>query len=89
MDIKLKKPVKWTVSVPGAVDVAVRTHLAQEGLRKGDLSKFVVEAIAGEVARGNVAMAREKNREVPLETLQAAVSEAVRAVRSESHREPP
>jgi hypothetical protein len=89
MDVKSKKTVKWTVSVPEAVDVAVRTHLAQEGLRKGDLSKLVVEAIAGEVARGNVAMARERNREVPLEPLQTAVSEAVRAVRSEPHRGPP
>jgi hypothetical protein len=37
--------VRWTVSIPRETDIAVRTHLAQEGLRKGDLSKFVADAV--------------------------------------------
>ena len=73
--------------MPESVDVATRMHLAQQGMRKGDLSAFVVEAIAGEVARRNVASAREHNREVEPEVLQQAVSEALRAVRSEGHPE--
>ena len=83
MEITSKKPVKWTVSVPEAVDVGVRTHLAQEGLRKGDLSNLVVEAIAIEVARRNVSRARERNEAVELDVLQEAVRAAVNAVRSE------
>lgn len=82
-----RKPVKWTVSVPESVDVATRMHLAQQGMRKGDLSALVVEAIAGEVARRNVAAAREHNREVEPEVFQQAVSEALRAVRSDGHPE--
>jgi len=41
------KSVKWLVSVPESVNGAVRMHLAQSGGRKGDLSKFVVEAVEG------------------------------------------
>ena len=72
------------ITVPEAVDVAVRTHLAQEGLRKGDLSRFAVEAMAGLLARRNVEAMRERNREVEVEVLGEAVRRAVRAVRAET-----
>jgi len=74
------------ISVPESVDVAVRTHLAQEGLRKGDLSRFAAEAMAGELARRNVEAMREQNREVAAEVLNDAVGQAVRAVRAETFR---
>src|SRR6185437_9620675 len=38
-------PVRWTVRVSKETDVAVRTFLAQRGMKKGDLAKFVEEAV--------------------------------------------
>ena len=40
---------RWTVSVSKDTDIAVRSFLAQRGMKKGDLSKFIEEA--GQVAR--------------------------------------
>lgn len=74
------------ITVPESVDVAVRTHLAQEGLRKGDLSRFAVEAMAGLLARRNVEAMREQNHEVEVERLGEAVGRAMRAVRAETFR---
>ncbi|RYE51688.1 MAG: hypothetical protein EOP21_00740, partial [Hyphomicrobiales bacterium] len=36
---------RWTVSVSKQTDIAVRTLLAQRGLKKGDLSKFIEDAV--------------------------------------------
>ena len=36
---------RWTVTVSKDTDIAVRTLLAQRGLKKGDLSKFIEDAV--------------------------------------------
>ena len=36
---------RWTVSVSKETDIAVRSFLARRGLRKGDLSKLIEEAV--------------------------------------------
>jgi len=36
--------VRWSIKVSKSTDTAVRTLLAQKGLKKGDLSKFIAEA---------------------------------------------
>jgi Ribbon-helix-helix domain len=37
--------VRWTQSVSKDTDVTLRTFLARSGLKKGDLSKFVEDAV--------------------------------------------
>ncbi|OYW00093.1 MAG: hypothetical protein B7Z58_16655, partial [Acidiphilium sp. 37-64-53] len=36
---------RWTVSVSKETDITVRSFLAQRGMKKGDLSKFIEEAV--------------------------------------------
>jgi hypothetical protein len=36
--------IRWTVSVSKETDITVRSFLAQRGLKKGDLSKFIEES---------------------------------------------
>lgn len=38
---------RWTVTVSKNTDIAVRSLLAQRGLKKGDLSKFIEDAVNG------------------------------------------
>ena len=38
---------RWTVSVSKETDITVRSFLAQRGMKKGDLSKFIEEAVNG------------------------------------------
>ncbi|MBA4161573.1 MAG: hypothetical protein C0515_05750 [Novosphingobium sp.] len=37
--------VRWTVLVDKNTDIDLRTHLAQRGMKKGDLSKFIEDAV--------------------------------------------
>lgn len=72
---------RWTVSVSKSTDVAVRTFLAQRGMKKGDLSKFIEEAVKWRVLDQTIADAREKFADMPPEALEALIEEAVSATR--------
>jgi hypothetical protein len=37
---------RWTVSVSKETDIIVRSFLAQRGMKKGDLSKFIEDSSA-------------------------------------------
>ena len=41
----MENPVRWSLKVSKETDEALRAHLGQSGGRKGDLSKFVQEAV--------------------------------------------
>jgi hypothetical protein len=72
---------RWTVSVSADTDIAVRTFLAQRGMKKGDLSKFIEEAVRWRVLDQTVAEARAKFADVPADELAAILDEAVTAAR--------
>jgi len=42
---------RWSLSVPDSTDRLVRVFLARAGMKKGDLSAFVGEAVHAEVLR--------------------------------------
>lgn len=73
---------RWTVSVSKDTDVAVRSFLAQRGLKKGDLSKFIEEAVRWRVLDQTVAEARDKFADLPPEEAEALIDEAVAAART-------
>ena len=72
---------RWTVSVSKATDIAVRSFLAQRGLKKGDWSKFIEEAVKWRVLDQTGAEARSKCVDLPPEELEAVIEEAVAAAR--------
>jgi Ribbon-helix-helix domain len=72
---------RWTVSVSKETDIAVRSFLARRGLKKGDLSKFIEEAVKWRVLDRTMAEARSKFADVPPEELDALIGEAVAAAR--------
>jgi hypothetical protein len=59
----------------------VRSFLAQRGLKKGDLSKFIEEAVRWRVLDQTVAEARSKFVDLPAAELEAVIDEAVAAAR--------
>ncbi len=73
---------RWTVSVSRDTDIAVRSFLAQRGLKKGDLSKFIEEAVKWRVLDQTMAEARGKFADMPTEALESLIDEAVAAVRT-------
>ena len=53
--------VRWTVKVSKDTDVSLRSFLAQRGLKKGDLSKFIERAVQKEVFAQTVAAVQARN----------------------------
>jgi hypothetical protein len=72
---------RWTVSVSKQTDIAVRSFLAQRGMKKGDLSKFIEEAVKWRVLDQTIAEARSKFADLPPDELEALLAEAVAAAR--------
>jgi hypothetical protein len=72
---------RWTVSVSKDTDIAVRSFLAQRGMKKGDLSKFIEEAVKWRVLDQTIAEARGKFADMPPEDIEALVAEALAATR--------
>ncbi len=72
---------RWTVSVSKETDIAVRSHLAQRGMKKGDLSKFIEDAVRWRVFDQTLAEVREKFSDIPEGELSALIEEAVDAAR--------
>jgi len=72
---------RWTVSVSKATDITVRSFLAQRGLKKGDLSKFIEEAVKWRVLDQTIAETRSKFADLPADELREMIDEAVAAVR--------
>jgi hypothetical protein len=72
---------RWTVSVSKDTDIAVRSFLAQRGMKKGDLSKFIEEAVRWRVFDQTIAEARSRFADLPPDELQALIDEAVTTTR--------
>jgi hypothetical protein len=72
---------RWTVSVSKDTDIAVRSFLAQRGMKKGDLSKFIEDAVRWRVLDQTVVEARSKFADMPPEELDALIDEAVAGTR--------
>ena len=72
---------RWTVSVSKDTDFAVRTLLAQRGMKKGDLSKFIEDAVKWRVLEQTMAEARANFADLAPTALDALVEEAVTATR--------
>jgi Ribbon-helix-helix domain len=74
---------RWTVSVSKETDISVRSFLARRGMKKGDLSKFIEEAVKWRVLDQTVAEARSKFVDMPPAELESLIDEAVAAVRKD------
>lgn len=72
---------RWTVSVSRDTDIAVRSYLAQRGMKKGDLSKFIEDAVKWRVLDQTMAEARAGFADLSGDAVEALADEAVAAVR--------
>ena len=75
--------VRWTLRVSRETDIAVRMFLARRGLKKGDLTKFVEEAVRWRVFDQTVAETKARNVTAAVGEINSAIDEALAAVRAE------
>ena len=74
---------RWTIFVPKDTDVSLRTYLAQAGLKKGGLSKFVADAVRWRLFDLNVKAARAHNLGVASDQIEDEIEQALTEVRDE------
>jgi len=68
----------WNLVVSTETDKSLRQHLADSGGgRKGDLSKFVEEAVRERIFLETLRAAQEQNKDVPQEVIDSAIEEAL------------
>ena len=68
---------RWTVVVPEDTDRALRSYLARKGTKKGDLSRFVDEAVLSRLFELTVEDVKERNQQYTQEDIQAAIEDAL------------
>lgn len=73
--------VRWTVKISRDTDISVRTYLARKGMKKGDLSKFIEDAVRWRVFDQVVTETKARNKGARARDIQKAVDEALAAVR--------
>jgi len=55
---------RWSLSIPNSTDRLVRVFLARAGMKKGDLSTFVGEAVHAEVLRRSARQLQERDHDL-------------------------
>jgi hypothetical protein len=68
--------------VPKETDISLRTYLAKTGLKKGDLSEFVADAVRWRLFDLNVTAARAANMDSRSEEIEDAIEQALTEVRA-------
>jgi len=85
--LREQETTRLTISWSKQADLALRTFLGAQGMKKGDLSKFIEEAVRWRIFHETVRGAREAFADVPPRKLQMMVDEAVEEVRAKRYRE--
>ena len=83
----MSEVIRWTIKVSRDTDLSLRSFLGAQGMKKGDLSKFVEEAVRWRVLERTVQRLKDRNQDIGSEEMEAMIDEAVRAVRIEMRAE--
>lgn len=78
-----EQAVRWNIKVSKGTDLTLRTFLGARGAKKGDLSKFIEEAVRWRVFHRTVQDIRERNAGTDPGELQRIIDETVGEVRAE------
>lgn len=74
---------RWSVMVSKETDLALRSFLGNRGMRKGDISKFVEEAVRWRMFNQARNKLRTSFEDISASEVQDLVDEALTAVRKE------
>ncbi len=80
-----EEAVRWSIKVSKDTDLTLRTYLGAQGMKKGDLSKFIEEAVRWRVLQRTIQDIRARNADADPDEIQRIVDETVSEVRAE-HR---
>jgi hypothetical protein len=78
---------RLTITWSREADLALRTFLGSQGMKKGDLSKFIEEAVRWRIFHQTVRAARASFADVSPDELQKMIDESVEEVRAKHYRD--
>ena len=78
-----QEAVRWSIKVSKDTDLTLRTFLGAQGMKKGDLSKFVEDAVRWRVLQRTIQDIWSRNADADPDEVQRIVDEAVAEVRAE------
>jgi hypothetical protein len=78
-----EEAVRWNLKVSKDTDLTLRTFLGAQGAKKGDLSKFIEEAVRWRVFHRTVQDIRARNADADPDEIQRIIDEAVLEVRAD------
>jgi len=79
----MEEAVRWNIKVSKKTDLNLRTYLGAQGMKKGDLSKFIEEAVRWRVFHQTIQDIQARNVDTDPEELQGLIDATVREVREE------
>ncbi len=79
----MEQAVRWSVKVSKDTDLTLRTFLGSQGMKKGDLSKFIEDAVRRRVLQCTVQDIRARNADTDTDEIERIVDEAVGEVRAD------
>jgi hypothetical protein len=78
-----EEAVRWNIKVSKETDLNLRTFLGSQGMKKGDLSKFIEQAVRAHVFHCTVQDIKARNAGTDPDEMQALIDRAVHEVRAE------
>jgi Ribbon-helix-helix domain len=79
----MEEAVRWTVKVSKETDLVLRSFLGSHGMRKGDLSKFIEQAVRTHVFHQTLQDIKARNANTNPDELQSLIDTTVHEVRTE------
>ncbi len=83
----MESDVRWNLKVSRETDLSLRTFLGARGMKKGDLSKFVEEAVRWRIFDRTVEDMKARNAGADPAALERLIDDAAREVRRERQAE--
>jgi hypothetical protein len=78
---------RLTITWSKQADHILRSYLGSQGMKKGDISKFIEEAVRWRIFHDTVQEARAAFADVPPDELQKMIEDAVEDVRAKHYQE--
>ena len=77
----MEEAVRCNIKISKETDLTLRTFLGSQGMKKGDLSKFIERAVRAHVFHSTVQDIKSRNAGADPDELQSLIDETVREVR--------
>jgi len=81
----MEEATRWNIVVSKETDLTLCTFPGSRDMKKGDLSRFIEQAVRAHVFHRAVQDIKSRNADTDPDELQALIDDTVRAVRAERH----